>query len=749
MDNNNIKLSAPPTSIEMDSSSSSGSLDIVDLHNPSTVSGATPPPLSSCPLIEQQVDQLQLQQQQQLQQQSNSIKNKKLFPQKLWELINDHKYNFCLRWSDDGQLVYLNRDDFEDSYLKTNENQFHTQKAISFVRQMNMYGFRKVDDCYYENDNFKRDCEHLLKNMIRKHPNKSNHHNNNNNNNDQQQHKTNVLMVVPSHHQQHEIPNFLYRSNTINSSSVLHNPSAHNHQQSQHFHHQQTPAAAAAATAASLLATPGSPTSAAPTAFLDTSPATPRLQQTNRNYPLFTGSQESDHDHLNRQRLFQQAAQMSHHAGRHFIADDRLNDDSLSVSSGEYCCSAESSQAETLTNVLDTQFPRDLSTTSSTLPNSSPPLPTSTTTIVQPTDGLLNVKQPQQPDNGNLNAFYALLSTISSNLYQSTPQMPSSHQNLSIDFNRFSNIHQLYQQILAPPSSQSDRSSAIHDNININHKLTGCNTSPVNLLQKPQQINAGKNQELPFNTLASSQLLDHQTSTFTPSSLLVRNKTITDKNNRGSGERLENNGYKSDGCLLGDRSHEQSNAIVKSNPEYSESVTTTKLRRDTKSNRAFKRSVDSILDSNNNSSNTKSSGISSLQRVFSGLSNKRIKLESEKRTKENAAAEKMSSINTFARNLVTQVAYSRDTRVDPSVIWEASLYTERFVETLLDTAQVIARHSNGSGSTSDPLLITDSCPQIEDKELTNDKEVERSNINLSDLTSAIKLLPSKLLKILE
>lgn len=102
-----------------------------------------------------------------------SGKNKKLFPQKLWELINDDKYNFCLRWSEDGQLVYLNRDEFEDFYLKTAENQFHTQKAISFVRQMNMYGFRKVDDCYYENDNFKRDCEHLLKNMIRKHPNKN------------------------------------------------------------------------------------------------------------------------------------------------------------------------------------------------------------------------------------------------------------------------------------------------------------------------------------------------------------------------------------------------------------------------------------------------------------------------------------------------------------------------------------------------------------------------------------------------
>lgn len=99
-------------------------------------------------------------------------RNKKLFPQRLWDLIHDEKYQFCLRWSSDGQRVYLNRSDFESHYLKTASNQFHTQKAISFVRQMNMYGFKKVDDCYYENENFKRDCHHLLKNMVRRHSNR-------------------------------------------------------------------------------------------------------------------------------------------------------------------------------------------------------------------------------------------------------------------------------------------------------------------------------------------------------------------------------------------------------------------------------------------------------------------------------------------------------------------------------------------------------------------------------------------------
>lgn len=101
----------------------------------------------------------------------NLDKNKKLFPQKLWELIHDERYQSCLRWSEDGHRVYLNREDFEESYLKKpDQNQFNTQKAISFVRQMNMYGFKKVDDFYYENENFKRDSPDSLKRMIRRHP---------------------------------------------------------------------------------------------------------------------------------------------------------------------------------------------------------------------------------------------------------------------------------------------------------------------------------------------------------------------------------------------------------------------------------------------------------------------------------------------------------------------------------------------------------------------------------------------------
>lgn len=69
---------------------------------------------------------------------------------------------------------------------------------------MNMYGFRKVDDCFYENDNFKRNCEHLLKNMIRKHPNKHHH----------------AFNQSPNHHIQH--PEDSHHQQLTQSSSKTH-----------------------------------------------------------------------------------------------------------------------------------------------------------------------------------------------------------------------------------------------------------------------------------------------------------------------------------------------------------------------------------------------------------------------------------------------------------------------------------------------------------------------------------------------
>lgn len=465
----------------------------------------------------------------------SNTKNKKLFPKKLWDLINDDKYNFCLRWSEDGQLVYLNRDDFEDSYLKTAENQFHTQKAISFVRQMNMYGFRKVDDCYYENDNFKRDCEHLLKNMIRKHPNKN---------------------------------------QSSNEISLL--------------------------------------------------------------------------------------------------------------------------DQQSISEISNTQSPRDLSMNLE-MPANYPEMPANYSDM--PTNypeipaNYLNIGS----ENSNLNAFYALLSSMNNNLYQPIPQIQQNNQqNLAFDINRFSSLQQIYQQLL----HQQDLATTQSDQMSCNDSISPEQTAQV----------------LDKSSVSSS---NKETST----SLLVRNKTQF--NSSKTSKNME--GFKIGNRNVphsGERLHTAYERII---PD-TETVT---KRRDNKTNRPFKRGVDSILDSNNNQSSESMIDTS-----------KKIKIENsqEKQTSEHVI------INKYAKNLVTQVALARDAKVDADVICRASWYTERFVETLFDTAQVIARHSNASCSTDSGSTIDNGSP-IDD--FIDDKEVEKYDINLNNLTSALKLLPSKLLKILK
>ena len=172
-------------------------------------------------------------------------KNKKLFPQKLWELIHNPSIQHCLRWSQDGQRVYLNRNEFETYYLKTPNNQFHTQKAISFVRQMNMYGFRKVDDCYYENDNFRRDRQHLLKNMIRRHPNKGlfvglDHHQLAAAAAAQQALQVNQQLQQLEHQHKHRAEQALRLNSYLNSHHQFHSSAlAHHHHHHQHHQQQQ------------------------------------------------------------------------------------------------------------------------------------------------------------------------------------------------------------------------------------------------------------------------------------------------------------------------------------------------------------------------------------------------------------------------------------------------------------------------------------------------------------------------------
>lgn len=345
-----------------------------------------------------------------------------------------------------------------------------------------------------------------------------------------------------------------------------------------------------------------------------------------------------------------------------------------------------------------THIPRDLTTTARNLAN-------------------------VQPESNNLSAVCALLSSLNENLYQTpapAPSIPSPNihrPNLQFDINKLSNLQHFYQQILAlQPES-----------------LVGNKTAQQQADVSNYDTNASHKTRLPKGVDRLACKDEDASST----SILLRDKSIPLKQEHNLS--LLDESCKDDQHLStsGDRFEDNLNGFFgkRDVPDCD-----TK-RRDNKLNRSFKRSVDSILDTNNNTNN--SNGPPDNATVP-----KRIKISAvDKLRHREQVSDKQQVAYNYAKNLVTQVAQARDTRLDPDVISEASNYTQHFVEILFDTLQVIARHSTNTKSTSDTMSsANDNSNLVED--LKNDKEVEKSSINLNDLTSALKLLPSKLSKIL-
>lgn len=661
----------------------------------------------------------------------SGAKNKKLFPQKLWDLINDERYNFCLRWSDDGQLVYLNRDEFEDSYLKSFENQFHTQKAISFVRQMNMYGFRKVDDCYYENDNFKRDCEHLLKNMIRKHPNKN---------------QVNYTDISPYLYQQqqqqpgHSVDLSAVASQHVAASSLaaLHNSQQHSfanigRKQSYNYLPQQQ----------SKLPTnymlhnvrkesvefnddstssfgdiccnnaQGEPVGH-PLERLESNLSNEILDCTNFKRKQSNQCQQQSQPQSVMSQQLNSVRQMNSNFMQTFQSPTQTNNHSLLNQVGDL--------SQLLSQFKDNQLLHNTFLSAADLKQS-------TTNVNDGNDELGNMSQLQNqhlyynqhelirtlldtqlqssnnhgqgPNLVGLNPLLALISSMNSNMYQSSSPIQANHQNINLDRAQTLNLQQLYQSI-SPPGRSTDSQNLVQDL---------------------------KVSKLPLESTTTTRFTDKlgpQTS------LLRKDITPAKEPTRMPGQitSMMEETRTTNGHDMSKSSSELSVDFKLSNSD------TPSMRRDTKSNRSFKRSVDSILDSNNNNP----------------VLGKKVKLDETL----TAGCDRLNAktVNKNAKNLVNFIASSRDAKLDPDVITEASKYTERFVETLFDTAQVIARHSNGSSSTDQTNQLNDNtCQNVTETEKesrnSDHNQPDRSIINLSDLTSALKLLPSKILKILE
>ncbi|XP_040121475.1 heat shock transcription factor, X-linked member 3-like [Oryx dammah] len=100
------------------------------------------------------------------------------FPMKLWRIVEDSAFT-SVHWNDEGDTVVIEADLFQMEVLQRRgtDQIFETDSIKSFIRELNLYGFRKICPSshsagkklmIYRNSNFQRDKPLLLQNIQRK-----------------------------------------------------------------------------------------------------------------------------------------------------------------------------------------------------------------------------------------------------------------------------------------------------------------------------------------------------------------------------------------------------------------------------------------------------------------------------------------------------------------------------------------------------------------------------------------------------
>ena len=100
------------------------------------------------------------------------------FLNKLYDLINDKKYNNDIDWSKDGNSFIIKS--FNNFCYNIMPKIFHYKLFSSFHHQLNCYGFIKINEQEYYNKNFKKNDRNLLIKIKRKKRKKLSENNTNN-----------------------------------------------------------------------------------------------------------------------------------------------------------------------------------------------------------------------------------------------------------------------------------------------------------------------------------------------------------------------------------------------------------------------------------------------------------------------------------------------------------------------------------------------------------------------------------------